>query len=214
MSQAQLDTASKMTKLLPVQRARRQPPRPRPTSVALKATPAPAMGPEDELLFDPDEEMYGEGGPGGGFVADGANIPLGVQRSDTKTSKPEKKTTKPTVEDDEPPLIIDLSDPVVDTPRASQSFLSGTVFWVILIACIVTCCLCLLYFMRGSSGGPPQTFAQDMGGGYGGGYGGSGLGGGYGGNGLGGGYGGGLGGLGGGGLGGGGLGGGGLGGLT
>lgn len=193
MSQAQLETASKMTKLLPVQRVQTKPPTPRPTSIALKATPAPAMGPEDELLFDPDEEMYGEGGPGGGFVAGGANVPLGVQQNSITTSKPQESTTKPTEEVEAPSLIVDLSDPVVETREVPKSFLSGAVFWIILIGCIVTCCLCLLYFAKGSpEAPPPQTFGQDFGGGYGGGA----LGGGsLGGGGFGGGFGGGLGGL-------------------
>ena len=184
MSQTQLDTAAKLTKLRPVQHTPTRPPRARHPSIALTATPAPAMGPEDELLFDPDEESYGDAGPGAGYVASGTNIPLGVQTSGVvaTTTAPAKEVST------EPPLIVDLSEPVAaDTSSTQKSFFSGAIFWIVLIATIVTCSLCLMFVARGSS---PSSQTPDFGGlggggsdpgfgsgGYGGGLGGSGLGG-------------------------------------
>ena len=185
MSQAQLKTASRMTSLQPIQNVKTTPPTARPTSIALTATPAPAMGPEDELLFDPDEEQYGEAGPGGGYVAKGTNIPLGYQQ----TSKNLLPSSPPTKTETEPPMIIDLSDPVEKTPTpATTSVMSGAFFWIVLISGLVTCSLCLLYFGKGgsSSSTPPPYqsfgdpgFGSDGLGGLGGGLG-SGMGGGLG----------------------------------
>lgn len=169
MSQTQLDTASRLTSLRPVQRVPTKLPTPRPTSIALKATPAPAMGPEDELLFDPDEESYGNAGPGGGYVVDGTNNPLGYQQNSTIQSTP-VPTTAATRTITEPPMLIDLSDREETPPPAQTKFMSGAVFWILLILGIVTSSLCLLYFARRSpdAGMPPppsSSFGQDFGGG-------------------------------------------------
>lgn len=163
MSQTQLKTASRMTSLQPIQTVKRTPPTARPTSIALTATPAPAMGPEDELLFDPDEEQYGEAGPGGGYVANGTNIPLGYQNT-LKNLTP--AAPPPTSVETQPPMLIDLSDPVEKTPSpTTKSVMSGAFFWLVLISGLVTCSLCLLFFSKGgaSSSTPPPPPFQSFG---------------------------------------------------
>jgi hypothetical protein len=167
MSQKQLDTAEKMTRLRPVQRQRKKPPAARHSSIALTATPAPAMGPEDELLFDPDEEQYGNAGPGAGYVAEGTNVPLGVQTygKNSPTTPPKKKEKTPRRTN--PPVIIDLKDPEPSKPPSS--FFGGSVFWIVLVLGLVSCSLCFLFVARGQTEAapppPPPMMDYGLGGG-------------------------------------------------
>ena len=189
MGDKQLETAAKLTSARPSIATKKpvKTPTARPASIALKATPAPARGSEDDLLFDPDEESYGEAGPGGGYQLEGTNIPLGVQMGEgsTSTLQPSKKTDeeeKPAEEEsDEELLVVDLEDSKPQTESPSGSFFSGMMFWVVLIVMLIICSLLLMVLMtRGSSNEAPS---MDLGGGgIGGGLGGGGAGfGGYGG---------------------------------
>lgn len=156
MSDAQLTTAARLTSAKPKQKKVTRPPKARPPSVALKATPAPARGPEDELLFDPDEESFGEGGPGGGFDVGDRNVPIGVQEGVGGVSAaPKEMTTAPASTDDpEEPLVIDLEDDPKTPPQAEGRW--GITFWVLLVGGLVVCGLCLMVlWQRGGSGTPP-----------------------------------------------------------
>lgn len=160
MSDAQLTTAARLTSAKPKQKKITRPPKARPPSVALKATPAPARGPEDELLFDPDEESFGEAGPGGGFDVGDRNVPIGVQEGvGSVSATPMGTTTAPASTDDDPeePLIIDLEDDPKTPPRA-EGGRWGITFWVLLVGGLVVCGLCLMMlWQRGGSGSPPAA---------------------------------------------------------
>jgi len=169
----QLETAAKLASAMPAHmtRRRKKPIRARPSKLALKATPAPALGPEDELLFDPDEE-YGEAGPGAGYIVGDVNPPLGVQVGETGEpqmgTQPATPETPPTtqqaasdggVSDGGDPLVVDLEDEPVRDPekQGSKGFFSGTMFWVVLVGMLVTCGICALYFMHSKNQSPPST---------------------------------------------------------
>ena len=171
----QLETAAKLASARPAHmtKRRKKPIRARPSKLALKATPAPALGPEDELLFDPDEEEYGEAGPGAGYTIGDVNVPLGVQAGETTV--PQTGLTQPatpetasatqqvasdggTTEGGEP-LVIDLEDEPDQDPekQGSKGFFSGTMFWVVLVGVLVTCGLCVMYFMYSKNQSPPSA---------------------------------------------------------
>lgn len=167
MSEAQLKAAATLTSAKPVQKKATQPPKARASSLALKATPAPARGPEDELLFDPDEESYGEGGPGAGYDVGDVNIPVGVQQGTGATtmeavrSTPVGKDTDDAGEPDEP-LVIDLEDDPKTPPPESQNGL-GLTFWLLLIGGLVVCGFSLLMMLqRGGSSSSVSTGSVGM----------------------------------------------------
>lgn len=156
MGQEQLTTAALLTSARPAFTTIPQgTPKALPSNIALKATPAPALGPQDELLFDPDEESYGNAGPGEGYVLNGTNIPLGVQTGQrasvaTPTSISQSTAPLPSVsQEQQDPLIVDLEDP---KPKSPESQGNGVFFWIVLITVIITCILCILVLMfRGGS---------------------------------------------------------------
>lgn len=185
MSAEQLETAAKMTSLRPtIALQKTVTPKPRATNVALKATPAPALGPEDELLFDPDEESYGNAGPGGGYQLEGDNVPLGVQVGQTSgspmtTPTPSPLPQEPSKETTDEPLIIDLDES--EKEETTPGFWSGVMKWIVLIVVLVTLGLCAMFLLNRGNSAPPApaldtyggTSAYNVGYGSGGGYGGS-----------------------------------------
>jgi hypothetical protein len=165
----------------------------------MASTSAPSgtyQGPEDDLLFDPDEGEFGEGGSGGGYVAPGASLPLGVQSSMTTSSA---SLPAPSTQSALPIITIDLersgsggddggsgASAMLPTP-----FTQSKLFYVFLVAILVGCSLLVLLFKmysgsRGAGGG--QAFGLGGGSYYGGGGGSSSYGGSYGGGYGGGGY--------------------------
>jgi hypothetical protein len=162
MSDAQLTAAARLTSAMPIQKKKTRPPIARPASVALKATPAPARGPEDELLFDPDEESFGEGGPGAGYDVGDVNAPIGIQQGvdpDSATTTVPAGATEAPAADREPeePLVIDLEDdPTTPPPQAESGW--GLTLWLLLIGGLVVCGFCLvMLWQRGSSGSATST---------------------------------------------------------
>lgn len=191
----QLETAAKLASARParVLKKRTAPIRARPSSIALKATPAPALGPEDELLFDPDEPEFGEAGPGGGYNIGEVNVPLGVQVGETMQPQQQTQETPAATEQQQQqqqeegdPLVVDLDDDESEKkPEESKGFFSGAMFWVFVVGILITCGLCLMYFMnsrgQASSSTPPSSYGgmDSLGGlglGGGGGLGGTGMG--------------------------------------
>jgi len=169
----QLETAAKLASARPAHmtKRRKKPIRARPSKLALKATPAPALGPEDELLFDPDEDEYGEAGPGAGYTMGDVNVPLGLQVGETmgpqkgtasslSPDTPAPSQASPTEDKKGEPLVIDLEDDAPQDPEKQESkgFFSGTMFWVVLVGILVTCGLCVMYFMysRNQAAAPTQ----------------------------------------------------------
>lgn len=178
----QLETAARLTKMMPNPRATGPP---KPMARNIVSTPAPFVStgppsPDDELLYDPDTDD-----PGAGYKLPGDAVVPSENLPSTATPAPVPETTDAPEEQPSSPAprtVIDLAY-AAPTPVEAPKGGGGWKMWVMAIAVLIIACLIgFMVFGRGGGGGG----GGDMGGsslGYGGGGLAPGLGGGMGGGG-------------------------------